>query len=205
MNAVERILNFYDQRGFREKLLLVPLSFVFWYLLYDYLLISPIDTANAEREKQVIETKNKIDLVDRETTLLYQLMHSHLYQEWNKQKLILSNLQQKYNEYTKSYSPTNSQQIVTLLLTNKENINILEIKNGDSHPFKSAGKLLKSKIVLQKPYFVNLSGNYENFYYFIKRIETVLKNVQWNRVTYSVTNYPEANVMLEFSILYEKT
>ena len=205
MNLVNRFYNFYDQRNFREKMLLVLLSFAFWYFVYQLVIISWIDDVNLKKSKEYSMLNDKVNVTNRQIALLKQALNSSLYQQWVNQEKVLSDIQKKYHQYVTAYSSTDSQAIIKLLLNNRGNINILEIKSDPSRPYELAAKIQNTNKLYQKPYVVSLLVNYQEFFPYMQKIETVLKSVAWNRLSYEVTQYPIAKVELEFSILYEKT
>lgn len=205
MNLINQFYNFYDQRNFREKILLVLLSFAFWYFVYQLAIISWIDNVNLKKSKEYSALSDKINVTNRQIELLKQALTSSSYKQWINQEKVLSDIQEKYHQYVTAYSPTDSQAIIKLLLNSRDNLNILEIKSEPSKPYEFSGKIKNITKLYQKPYITSLLVNYREFYPYMQRIETVLKSVAWNRLSYEVTQYPIAKVEVEFSILYEKT
>lgn len=204
MSIVEKISNFYDQRSFREKLWLIPLSFVFWYLVYNILVINWIDNSNEKQLKEYAALEEKLELTNKQIGLLNQLFLSPLYKEWSVQERILKDIQQKYYQYVNAYSLENSQQIISVLLNNRSGINILQIKSELPRAYILGDKVDLKKPLFENPYIVNYSASYEEFYVYMKKLEKIMRNVQWNRLSYVVDQYPAAKIEVEFSILYEK-
>lgn len=202
MNVINKFYIFYDERTFREKLFLVPLAFVFWYFVYTVIAMYWIDSARVEVNKQYADLKAKLDVTNRQLAVLKQLKTSSLYKEWTEQEAILKAVQQKYRQYISNAN--NSQLIVKMLLDSKDNTNIVAIKNEVSRPYSLPDKLIQNKNLYESPYVVSLIAGYEEFYRYLSKIEVILKNVRWDKVSYTVDNYPVAKVEVEFSVLYEK-
>ncbi len=195
----------YEQRDTRERLLFISLSWAIFYFLFYYSLSSNVDYQIALHSAEIAQKEADIVNVKQQIKNLAVIAHSPLYKEWQQTQTAQQGLATQHASLTQISPSLQWQKILTVILQSHPNINLIEIKNLPEVAYNPDNiKGIKQKIYAQA-LAMKVQSDYFDFMNYMLYLEKQLPMVHWDKLTYQVTQYPNAEIDMEFSILYEKT
>ena len=203
-NYFLKLKNWFEPRSTREKWFIVFLNFLILYLLFDNLFFKNISQKEQLLTKHINENQYKINAWQMQIDTINSMIESDLYHKWLAQQRAFSHLKGKYKLIMQI--PPNKQwlDVVRTLLQKQKNITLVQIKNFPETAYQEEQELQQGKLFQQRLAVIFYS-NYLDTLNYLKELELALASIRWDNFSYKVSQYPNAKVELEFSILYEKS
>lgn len=204
MDKINFAIEWYDKRSFRERILVLSFGFLIVYMAFNFILFRSVDYEHSELQSELVSLSKQKEEWKTQIKILEQILNNPLYKQWVAQQTHFKNMQHKYKSLINASSPAEWQNIITTVLQSDEDIRIDQIKNLPEIAWKSMEINEAKTKIFEQAMIVSFYGNYLNTFKYVKKLETLLPNVHWDRLVYQTMEYPIGKVDLELSILYEK-
>ncbi len=201
---INQFKEWFEKRELREKILVTGLSWALIYAIFALILFSPLDQKSAELSRNIKKANDDIVLWEAQMKYLRDIPSSPLYKEWLARHKTYEALKDKYKNILGKSATEKWGDIIKAVLSNYPNIAIESIENSPESLFEGNSTDTKSDDIYKRQAKVSALGNYKDVYGYLNYLETTVPNIHWDSLSYKVTEYPEAKVEMEFSILYEK-
>lgn len=193
----------YEQRDLRERLLILVLSWAILYFFYYYAISSRIDYQRVFYKAEITQKDKEIQSLQIQIASIAKLKNSKLYKDW-----LASQNQQKDIDSASALIlrvPPDKQwqRVSRVLLQSQPGIGLVEIKNMPEKEYNPINVKSKTKYYAQS-LLLTVQSDYASFLNYSNYLENQLPMLHWDKLHYTVTNYPLAKIDMEFSILYEK-
>lgn len=200
---IEQYREWFNAREKREKVLVFIASWAVIYALFTLLLFNPIGEKNDELRKEVTTTSNEIKKTEDQLKFLNEIPNTPIYKDWVKQNQQYQSLKKEYAALLTTSTKERWEEIIRTILASHPNINMVSISQLPETTYASANAKANDHIYEQQMRLI-ISGNFVDIVAYLQALEKALINIHWNSLDYKVTEYPNADVTMEFSILYEK-
>lgn len=194
----------YDKRPLREQALTLFLFLSVTYALFYFLFSYKVDSKILTLKKDIYTTQQKVNSWKQQIDTLNKIATTPLYKKWAKHHEYFDSLKKQYHFLLKNSSSKEWQEVITTLLKSEPNITLLQITSSPESTYSPTGETTVNKIY-EQAITLSIQSDYFSTLDYIKKLESVLPNIHWKKLSYTVTEYPKAKVDLEFSIFYEKT
>jgi hypothetical protein len=194
----------YEKSNNQYKVLVILIGWFFIYLLFSLVFFKGQADQRLILTTQINELNHQVATWENQVKILKELPKSPYYKKWQEQRKELQSLQGRYQTLLKNSSSKQWEEVTDHLLKTEKNLKVIKIKNLPETVYTPPQPLkINTKIYQQKLIF-SLAGDYTDTVAYLNHLEADLPNIRWNNLNYQVTNYPNAKIDMEFSILYEK-
>jgi len=194
--------NWYEQRVTRERILVLLLSAAFLYGIFYLFLFNSLDAREADLRKELKQLRDQSQAWQLQIDTLKQISNTALYKQWLSQHKNFTQLQNQYQHLINKHGPSDWRNVVKSALEAQKNVTLVQLKDYPDAAYLSGGN--QSSQIFQQKHLIVVYSNFFDTIDFISKLESLLPNVKWDSLNYQVTNYPIAQVQMEFSIFYEK-
>lgn len=195
----------FDSRNLREKLLVCGLSWAMIYAIFSLTLFMPADTKNKVVLSEIKKTNEKILNWQEQLKYLNEIPNTPIYKEWVSSHKNYQSLKNKYKGLLGNPGTEKWEEIIKTILNEYPNITIEKILNAPEAKFQTNIAQNESDSIFQDQMQLTVIGSFEDIVNYLISLEKALPNIHWDSLNYVVTEYPQARVEMEFSVLYEKS
>lgn len=202
---IEQFREWFNAREKREKFLIFIGSWALIYAVFTLTLFNTIDEKNALLAKEISKTDTDIQKTQEQLKFISEIPNTPIYKDWQKQNEKFQALKKQYSALLTKSSKDHWTSIIRTLLQSHPNISMVSIEQlpETARTAKTDNTAATGDIFEQHMKLV-VTGNYGDMVAYLQSLEKALVNIHWDSLDYKVTEYPKADVTMEFSILYEK-
>ncbi len=95
--------------------------------------------------------------------------------------------------------------IIRTILANYPNITIVSVENLKEQVYETNKLGNSTETIYQQQMRLEVIGTFQDIVDYLVTLEKTLPTIHWDSLSYVVNDYPNGQVEMEFSILYEKT
>lgn len=204
----ERIQQFkvwFENRSLREKLWVTGLSFAIIYALFSLILFRPVDNRYSELSQQLKTASDQAKNWQTQLQYLTEIPKTNAYKEWVKEHDNYLALKDKYKNLIGKAGSEKWDEIIKTILSEYPNIVIEKIENKPETIYQASKVQSQPESLYQQQMRVTVKGDYNDIVNYLISLEKALPSIHWDTLDYTVTEYPLAEVGMEFSIIYDKT
>ncbi len=202
---LQQFKTWFEKRSLREKLWVTGLSFAIIYALFSLILFRPIDNRHAELTQQLKTASDNVKNWQTQLQYLTEIPKTNSYKEWVKEHNNYLLLKDKYKNLLGKSGPEKWDEIIKTVLSEYPNIAIEKIENKPETLYETSKIQSKPDTIYQQQMRVTVKGDFNDIVSYLISLENALPSIHWDTLTYTVTDYPLAQVEMEFSIIYEKS
>lgn len=202
---LQQFKTWFEKRNLREKLWVTGLSFAILYAVFSLILFRPVDTRYAELSQQLKTASDNAKNWQTQLQYLTEIPKSNTYKEWVKEHNNYLMLKDKYKNLIGKSGSEKWDEIIKTVLSEYPNITIEKIENRPETVFETSKIQSQPDSIYQQQMRVTVRGDYNDIVNYLTSLETALPSIHWDALDYTVTEYPLAQVGMEFSIIYEKS
>jgi hypothetical protein len=203
-DLILRYKTWFETRNLRERLLVCGLSWALIYAMFSVFAFNSLDKEAAELKTKMKKTNDEIVSSQTQLKYLHEIPSSPVYKDWVKSQANFQSLKDKYKNLLGKSVSEKWDEIIKAVLNNYPNILIEHIQNSPETQFQGLTIDTGSVSVYQQKAQVTALGNFQDIYSYLVYLEKAMPNIHWDRFSYKVTEYPQARIEMEFSVLYEK-
>lgn len=205
MAKISSVINWYDQRPLRERvLLLLAVTAVVLYGSY-LLLLQPLDRRTELTRQEIVQMQTR-QLELQAQTKMVEARKNVDPDRQNRQKL--ATLEKEIAEMQKNLqaglenliSPAEMPALLKELLTQQKKLRLLSLENQAPERI-ALGNVENSEAasatVYRHPLRMTFSGDYMTLLGYLRQLEELPRTLVWEKVDITTDNYPEATVHLE--------
>jgi MSHA biogenesis protein MshJ len=187
-------------------MLVCGLSLAVIYALFSLFLFMPLDAKTAELTAEIKQVKEKIANWQAQSKSLSEIPNTPIFKEWQNIHKNNQTIKEKYKVLLGNPGSDKWEEIIKKILNDYPNITIEKIHNQPESKFQtSQPDQTDSAPIYQDKMQLSVIGSFEDIVNYLISLEKALPNIHWNTLKYTVTEYPQARVEMEFSVLYEKS
>lgn len=199
-----KLIRWYRNRNTRERTFVILLCCAFLYAIFYFTLFRSLDQKSDVIASEIHDEKNKLASWQNQLEALKRISQSDLYKTWEKQQDTLKKLRDEYKNFIVPPTSTYWQDVIKTVLSTQTNLKTDEVKYYPATVFSTLMLPGRTAKIWSQKVSVTVYGNYFDTIAYLKALEKDIPIAQWDRLSYQVTQYPQAKVTLEFSILYEQ-
>jgi MSHA biogenesis protein MshJ len=144
--------------------------------------------------KEVVLYKKQVDAVRVSETESIQNAITYM----NDRKQVLKNLEQKIQRFkTSSLSRDDFIYVLKKVIDSSQGLTLNQLTNMPEKMVLNTNSMNIFEFQVQ----MNVTGDYFSLMDFFKKLEDTRLNIHWSTLSYTVSNYPKANIALNFAIL----
>lgn len=204
----------FSQRNFRERLLLVLVGCAVIYMIWNLFLTRPLVLHETELKNEILSLKNQISTLKIKTDSVVKAANENtISQKLTQQKNLLAQaaqLKQRLDELTKNLLlKENLPPMLTDISTYHDEINIISLKFTSKEslipPNTEVPNLpVYSKDIIRINYELTFQGSFYKTIAYLQYLEFLKWHLYLDNLQYKVETYPNATVTLHFHILTTK-
>lgn len=194
----------FNSRNLREKLLTCGLSWALIYAIFSLTLFMPLDNESKELTAEIKKTNDKIATWQSQLKYLNDIPNTPIFKEWISSHKNYQSMKEKYKIILGNAGTEKWEDIIKTILSNYPNITIEKIHNEPETKFETSVAQSTTDTIFQEQMQLTVIGGFEDIVSYLVTLEKEMPNIHWDSLNYVVTEYPQARVEMEFSVLYEK-
>ena len=212
MNAVSSfatLIHWYEQRLLRERVLLLICCAVILYFAWDILIMRPVDLRKRAVKGELSQLQADVaELNPQETVILARKDYDP--DRENRQRLVVlqaesAKLQQQLQEnITGLVSPQEMPGLLKNLLLRQQKLQLLSLENLPAEPLRisaQAAEGLASPGLYRHRLQLVFSGDYLTILAYLRKLETLPRQLIWETLEIETQEYPRAKVHLQIYTL----
>jgi MSHA biogenesis protein MshJ len=203
-NYLAKFNDWFENHSLREKIFICILSWALIYAAFSLILFRPIDQSSSQTSEAIKVTNDKIKNWQNQIKLIKEIPNTPLYKEWNVHHQNYLNLKAKYRKLLGDPNEKNWENILKTVLSDYPNILIASIHHTPETSYETNKIASTPEEIYQQQLSLTVEGNFTDIVGYLHYLEGTLPNIHWNTLTYEVKDYPNAEVKMELSVLYEK-
>ncbi len=194
----------YNKRPVREQALVIFLGWAIIYAIFSLYIFTPIHNREKIITTEINDYQNQINNWNIQLNAIKKIAKSPLYQQWLQQEKNFQSKREAYKSLLKTTGSAQWDDIIKTILFSETGITIDQIKNLPESPYNPPGLGQTTTNIYEQKLTLSFHSNYFTTLDYLEHLEKVLPTIHWDSFKYTVNKYPNANVEMEFSILYEK-
>lgn len=209
-NRITIIKNWLNERTPRESVLLFVLGLTVLYLFWNLIAMRPVLLKEKKLLWQISEQQTQTRTVQNEIDKILKVVNSPaFFQILEHQKRLAQrskSIKQHLSEIEPFFVSVSQLSQITKDILGQQNKNVvlssfkmLPVKPLVAENKEYAG--LQTKKIYQYGMQIEFRATYFNAIEYLRRIEKLRWHLYWDSLNYKVTDYPEANVIIEFHAL----
>ena len=196
--------NWYIQRNSREHFFVLALSFALIYALLHFFLLLPIEKKHAFIRGQISELHKKTEQLNNQIHALGMLPQTDIYKRWLHLKELSLGMSYEYRSILQPFSIADWQKIIETTIRDQDNISLVAIKVLPEEKFNPNQDLQIKRPIYEQRINASIKSGYFETISYLEKLMKVIPHMHWRKLDYKVTDYPQAEINMEFSLFYEK-
>lgn len=205
MNYYNQLKNWYESRQLRDRVLFICLTWFLIIILFTLLLIKPLIHRMQTMRVTLNNIEKQVNTITIQIDAVSKLSNTPLYKQWLKEQHAFTNVQGQYQSTLQTFASKKWQDVVRFILQPQSNINLTEIKNYPETAYNSSATTTNNQTsIYQQRLAISGYTTYFMAIKYLQNLERQLPTIHWNSLHYQVTQYPTAQIEMEFSVFYDK-
>ncbi len=208
---IELMKNWLQSRDRRERIVLLCLSIAFTYFVWKFLIGNKLKHDLTTMNENIATAQTTIDGIKLQRQSVLNIVQQGSYTEKLHQQSFLSSKSQNFKQQLTQMiatvvSPRTLPSVTADILNQQQGITLIELKDLPPSPWMPADLLglslpPEAKELYKFSLLMEFHSDYFNTINYLARLEKLPWHLYWENLTYKVTNYPMADVSIQFYVL----
>lgn len=207
----KKLLDLINARTFRERVAVTTLLFFITFILWMIVFGAPLWNKEKQLAHEIQAAQTQIQTYKDENNAILTAASSHpvakMLAKQSGLHIESETLKQRLSDLIpKLLTSDEMQKVINSLLTQADNIEIINLQQTPGEEWTPPGlkdipMSANSGTIYKHGIQLECKGTYFNIMSYLNRLEKLPWSIYWDNLHYSVTAYPEANVVLNFYLL----
>lgn len=202
---LSKLKAWFDSRQLREKILVTALSWALIYAVFALAFFNQLDARYEDIAKELKIATDKNTSWETQLKYLAEIPNSKLYKDWVSEHADYVTLKSKYKNLLGASGQDKWDDVIRTILANYPNITIVSVENLKEQVYETNKLGSNTETIYQQQMRLEVIGTFQDIFDYLTTLEKTLPTIHWDSLNYVVNDYPNGQVEMEFSILYEKT
>lgn len=205
---IEKTARWVNQLKQREKIILIVLGCAVIYMLFNFLLLRPLQKKEALLLLEKDKLTNQIKVLDESMQAINDIVTSETFGQKirEEQKLSGASKTAQHNLLMTLAKIIPNEKLADLekvIVTEKQDVDIIDLKKL---PEERANEIeaalpLRDIVIFKNPLELHFKSNYFSTLMYLNSLEQLPWFIYWDSLNYKVTQYPNADVAVTFYVL----